>query len=100
MALVWLVPDVASGRKACIMHLFQPGSIMADILVFPTDATTDVSSEQDVASEQSDDHFLLDEGLELLSDFRSIEDRQVRDAVRSLVKTLALASRKVVASGR
>ena len=75
------------------MAEFKSGSIMADILVFPTDAT------DDAAAEPAEDGFLLDEGLELLSDFRSIGDRRVRDSVRTLVKSLALASRKVVASG-
>lgn len=66
---------------------------MADILAFPADqadaAATDVAYDQ----------FLLEEGLELLGDFRAIDDRAVRDSLRTLVKAMAVASRRIVATG-
>ena len=67
---------------------------MADILAFPTEAP---DASLDCAT---DDRFLIDEGLELLGDFRAIEDRDVRDSLRALVKSMALASgRGMVAGG-
>ena len=67
---------------------------MAEILAFPTDQSVFTS---DVAGSDHD-RFLLDEGLELLGDFRSIEDRGIRDALRQLIKAMAFASRRIAAA--
>ena len=62
---------------------------MAEIVLFPSDTTVLPAARQDV----SDDRFLLDEGLDLLADFRSIRDDAVRASLRGLVKAMATASR-------
>ncbi len=69
---------------------------MAEIVRFPTDGN--VKSEVHVEIEE--DMFLIDEGLELLADFRAIDDIEVRTSIRALVKAMAAASRSVASTAR
>ncbi len=63
---------------------------MAEIVAFPTDSAA-LSSEETI-DETTEDNFLLDEGLELLADFRAIPDLQVRNSLRVLVKSMSRGS--------
>ncbi len=40
---------------------------------------------------EADDEFLLREGLDLLSDFRSIANESLRDHIRAMIKAIAVA---------
>lgn len=63
---------------------------MAEIVAFPTESAT--LSDKDTVDRAAEDFFLLDEGLELLADYRAIEDQQVRASLRALVKSLGRRS--------
>jgi hypothetical protein len=65
--------------------------VMAEIVVFPTDAARYPSEARD--DELSGDRFLLDEGLDLLADYRAITDPDVRASLRALARSMALRCR-------
>ncbi len=69
---------------------------MAEIVRFPTDGNV----KPEVHGEIEEDMFLIDEGLELLADFRAIDDIEVRTSIRALVKAMAAASRSVASTAR
>ncbi len=64
---------------------------MAEIVAFPTETAAAFSGEENV-DRAVEDRFLLEEGLELLADYRAIEDKQVRASLRGLVKALVRSS--------
>ena len=68
---------------------------MAEIVLFPTDTTVLAEAQRELSA----DRFLLDEGLDLLADFRSIRDDNVRASLRGLVKSMAMASRAKAGAG-
>ena len=61
---------------------------MAEIVAFPTEGLS--ISENEPIDQVAEDCFLLDEGLELLADYRAIPDHDVRASLRALVKSMAL----------
>ena len=64
---------------------------MADIVAFPTDT----AAEAERVDRMAEDSFLLDEGLELLADFRTIADSDVRDSLRALIKSMSRSSARL-----
>ena len=64
---------------------------MAEIVAFPTHVTQGPEAGDD---EQAGDRFLLDEGLELLADYRAIADPDVRASLRALARSMALRCRQ------
>ena len=66
---------------------------MADIVRFPSDTSAAADVHEADAREIPGDRFLLDEGLELLADFRLIQNEDVRASLRKLVNSMASASR-------
>ena len=66
---------------------------MAEIVAFPTDIASFCEAES--TDKARDDFFLLDEGLELLADFRSIPNEDVRTSLRALVKSMARSSARL-----
>ena len=64
---------------------------MAEIVAFPTETASAFSGEENV-DRAVEDCFLFEEGLELLADYRAIEDKQVRASLRGLVKALVRSS--------
>ena len=95
-ALLPLLCQILSSRAARTLHFAQcvnrlkrllDGVVMAEIVAFPTESAT--LSDKDTVDRAAD---LLDEGLELLADYRAIEDQQVRASLRALVKSLGRRS--------
>ena len=66
---------------------------MAEIVAFPNDIASFCEAES--TGKARDDFFLLDEGLELLADFRSIPNEDVRTSLRALVKSMARSSARL-----